>query len=530
MNEENDIFIVSSADMPCTVNLTLGGPISSHSVENSPSSRASNSFFPKNTQPGGIRESDVAWLPNDPDISHPSNEKVFQVIPLNQLELDNPSAYRDSVSRRNYRFLWTFAANSILGLMLLTGPAMFDYGRQALSVSDTICGAMVLLFEALAFFPRTNFMRWGTVAVAFWLLLAPLIFWAPQPAVYLVDTLTGALLITFSVLIPGVPRRGDEDVSGVDRPPGWTYNPSSWIRRWLGIALALVGFLISRYLAAKQLGYITHAHDPFFDGGTDKVLTSALSRSLPVSDAGFGGVAYVLEMLAGFLGDRARWRTAPWIVLMFGLLVIPLGITSIMLVVMQPVVVHSWCGLCLVAAVALLASVPLAVHEVIAVGQLLVYCRARGKNVWNVFWSGAIISGAGAPDPDRLHYSLMQRWISSVQGVTLEPTTVAQIALGSWLMARPDVIQSDLWSANLDHLLGALAVTFAAIASAEVTRAARLLNVFVGGALVVLALCGGQERGIVLANDIVCGALLMLLAIPRGRIFERYAGWDRFIK
>ena len=30
-------------------------------------------------------------------------------------------------------------------------------------------------------------------------------------------------------------------------------------------------------------------------------------------------------------------------------------------------------------------------------------------------------------------------------------------------------------------------------------------------------------------NSIVCGLLLIVLAIPRGKVRERYAGWDRYI-
>jgi len=105
--------------------------------------------------------------------------------------------------------------------------------------------------------------------------------------VYLIDTLVACLLIAFSILVPGLPGRGKVELAGPDIPPGWTYNPSSWIRRWLGIALALLGFFISRYLAAHQLGYIQHAWDPFFGDGSDKVTGSALSRSFPIEKSSF---------------------------------------------------------------------------------------------------------------------------------------------------------------------------------------------------------------------------------------------------
>ncbi len=141
-----------------------------------------------------------------------------------------------------------------------------------------------------------------------------------------------------------------------------------------------------------------------------------MSRSFPISDAGFGAVAYVLEVLIGFMGSRARWRTAPFIVVTFVLLVIPLGATSILLVIMQPVVVGAWCGFCLISAAALLISVPLAVHESIAVGQFLVLAYKQKKNFWQFFWLGGNVLGYEGKDPDRIRWSIRQRWAASVSG------------------------------------------------------------------------------------------------------------------
>lgn len=319
-------------------------------------------------------------------------------------------------------------------------------------------------------------------------------------------------------------------MSGPDQPPGWTYNPSSWIRRWLGIALALVGFSISRYLAAHQLGYIQHAWDPFFGSGTDRVTSSAISRSFPISDAGFGSVAYLLEVLTGFMGDRARWRTAPYIAVMFAVLVLPLGLTSIILVIMQPVAVGAWCGLCLISAAALLASVPLAVHEAIAVGQFLVEAKAQKKNFWQVFWKGGSIIGAGNSDPDRTNYSLAQRWIASVQGVTVPWSIVAQLTIGVWLMALPDILHFSGSIATCDHITGALVVTVAAVAAAEVTRIARFINVILGAFLFVVAFIIPVHSSMIFCSEVVCGILLAVVSLAKGRIVERYAGWDKYVR
>lgn len=429
-----------------------------------------------------------------------------------------------------YRTLWTYAANCLLGLWLITQPFLFDYRSADLFLSDIISGVLVIAVELLSFSPRRCWVRCFTPVIAFWLLFAPLVFWSPRPAVYLSDTIIASLLITFSFLIPAPPGQGGVEKIGPDMPPYWSYNPSSWIRRWLGIALALVGFFISRYLAACQLGYIGHAYDPFFGGQSDLVLHSSVSRSFPISDAGFGSVAYMLEVLAGFMGDRARWRTSPWIVTTFALLVVPLGVTSIVLVILQPTVVGAWCGLCLIAAAALLTSVPLAVHEIIAMGQFLAGARARGKNVWKVFWKGGTVLGAGAADPDRRNFSPGQRWVASVQGVTVPWTLAIQIAIGIWLMARPDIITSGVYSADCDHLLGAIAVTAAAVATAEVTRTARFINVIAGVGLLFAAFLFAGSVASVFWSDFICGIILIITSLPRGDIIERYAGWNKVIK
>lgn len=455
---------------------------------------------------------------------------------LGDLEVEAISAspshdHKYLIAARNYRYLWTRATNCILGLLLITAPALSHYHSQALVVSDITSGVLIIAFECLSFSAELYLVRWLTPVVALWLLFAPLIFWSPTAAVFFRDTVIGCFVIVNSIVIPGTPGTTGIEKPGPDQPPNWSYNPSSWIRRWLGIALAVLGFVISRYLAARQLGYITQPWDPFFgNASTDRVLHSVISRSFPISDAGFGSVAYLLEVLAGFMGDRARWRTSPWVVTTFAVLVVPLGVTSIVLVILQPVVVGAWCGLCLIAAVALLTSVPLAVHEIIAMCQFMIACKKRGKSFWRLFFFGGSIMGAGKPDPDRRHFTLGQRWIASVQGITIPWLIFIQLAVGVWLMARPDIFRFGGPTADCDHLLGAVIVTAAAVATAEVTRTARFVNVVSGVVLLLVALIFARDLPIVFWSEIICGLILIPVSIPKGEIIERYDGWDRYIK
>lgn len=452
----------------------------------------------------------------------------YQLIPFKDLPKDFGALKESKVHCQ--RFAWAYVANIVLAFFLLAAPSICPYQNHALLMSDIACGVAVIFIEAFAFFSKCSIFRWGIAAVAVWTLLAPFLFWCNNAAVFATETMVSILWIAFAVILPGIPGRDGMTAGGPDQPPGWTYNPSSWIRRWLGIALGLLGFFISRHLAAHQLGLIEHAWDPFFGDGSDLVTGSELSRSFPISDAGLGSVAYIMEVMTGFLGDRARWRTAPWTVLLSAALVLPLGATSVVLVVLQPVVVGAWCGLCLVSAVGLLLSVPLAVHELVAVGQLLQATKKQEKDVWDVFWNGASIVGAGRPDPDRTHYSFKQVWNASVQGVTVPLSLILSCVAGIWLMARPDVLPSGAHIfADLDHLFGAVVLTIAAISTAEVTRIARFANLVVGFGLFIVAACALSSSLLVAASDIFAGALVMVSSVPRGEIVERYAKWNKFI-
>lgn len=169
-------------------------------------------------------------------------------------------------------------------------------------------------------------------------------------------------------------------------PPGWDYNPSVWSQRIPIVALALVGFAIATYLALYQLDIIGTVWEPFFDDGSRTVLNSKVSHLLPIPDAALGAISYLLDAVTGAVGGRERWRTMPWIVVVFGVAVGPLGVVSIMLVVFQPVLYDSFCTLCLASAVISVAMIGPAMDEMLASLQLLKRVRNSSGSVWRVFW------------------------------------------------------------------------------------------------------------------------------------------------
>ena len=425
--------------------------------------------------------------------------------------------------------LWAHFVNLLLGVWLVTTPSALGYRSAAMTWSDTITGGLVILFSLLSYSRRRGALaQWMNCFVGIWLLFAPLVFWAPTPAEYANDTIVGALIIAFSVLIPGMPGM-DMSVmmTGPDVPPGWSYNPSTWLQRAPIILLAAVGFFASRYMAAYQLGHINAAWDPFFGDGTRRVLESDVSKMFPISDAGLGALSYMLEVLMGFMGDKARWRTMPWMVTFFGILVIPLGVISIVLIILQPLAVGAWCSLCLLAGLAMLAMVPATLDEVVAMIQFLIQARREGKPFWRTFWKGGIIEGGRQDDrltPFDWSRPLMMvwHWVTSIWHLLLSA------ALGVWLMFAPAILSTGDSAADSDHLIGALAVTFAIIAMAEVGRSLRFINVLFGAWLVVAPwVLSGFATG-AKWNDIVVGLALILLSLPRGKVRGQYAAWNQY--
>lgn len=178
------------------------------------------------------------------------------------------------------------------------------------------------------------------------------------------------------------------DGSGDDRevPPGWSDNPSSWHQRIPIVVLALVGTAVSLYLGLYQIDVFGSVWEPFFGDGSETVLNSKVSHILPIPDALLGTFSYVLDAVTGVIGGRKRWKSMPWIVILFGLAVGPLGAISIILVILQPVMFDSFCTLCLVSAAISLAMIGPAMDEVLASLQYVKRRRTEGCSTWRVFW------------------------------------------------------------------------------------------------------------------------------------------------
>lgn len=180
----------------------------------------------------------------------------------------------------------------------------------------------------------------------------------------------------------------DNERTGRDQdvPPGWSYNPSAWAQRLPIVGLALAGTAIAVYLTLYQVRVLPGVWEPFFGDGSRVILNSKVSRLLPVPDAALGAFGYLVDAVTGIIGGRGRWRTMPWIVIVFGLAVGPLGAVSILLVILQPVLLGAWCTLCLASAVISVLMIGPAMDEFLASLQHMRRERVCGRSLWRSFW------------------------------------------------------------------------------------------------------------------------------------------------
>lgn len=422
------------------------------------------------------------------------------------------------------RYRWVQAPIAALSLWLMASPFTLGYASEALRWSDVLSGGAAFAMSLFAVGPRRGLVSWLISFIGLWLLFAPLVFWSPDPAGYANDTLVGALLISFALIIP----MGME-MEGPTIPPGWSYNPSAWPQRAPVIALAFMSFLAARYMAGYQLDYIHSAWDPFFGDGTERVLTSSVSRAWPVSDAGLGALTYMLEVLMGLMGDQRRWRTMPWMVAGFGFVVVPLGVVSIALVILQPLAVGAWCSLCLFTAAAMLLMIPLSLDEIVAMIQFVARKKREGHSAWRVFWLGGDL-----PDetPAR-HPARLETWRPSgmLWGFTGGWSLWLSIAIGVWLMFAPAALGIGIEqpAADSDHLAGALIIVVATISLAEVARPVRYLGVLLGLWLIAAPWFLTGATAVSRWNSALMGLLVVISSLPLTKTRDHYGRFDTVI-
>jgi uncharacterized membrane protein len=465
----------------------------------------------------------------------------------------------DMVGDAHRAMLWPHYVAMMLGFWLITAPftlgylsdfvpdanqlrVMADRGlspfaqrNMLMTISDVGSGVLVVIFGYMSANAQRRYpwAQWANAVVGGWLLFAPLVIWTPLPEAYANGTLIGGGVIALAILIPMMPGMSMEGMmGGPDIPPEWGYNPSSWLQRVPIAALALFGLLISRYMTAYQMGHIDTVWEPFFAGtsglnGTETIITSPMSKAWPVADAGLGAVVYTLELVMTFMGGKTRWRTMPWMVLALAFLILPLGIVSIYFVIVQPILIGTWCTLCLLTALAMALMIPYSLDEFVAMSQFMTASHRAGKPFWRTFWTGGAMEGGSDDHARGVLAAKAQMFAQSGRGVTFPPTLLAICAIGVWLTFTRLTYGNSGAMTNSDHLTGLLVVTFSIMAFAEVARPLRFLNVPAGLWLILAPwVLDGAATPLAQWGSVIAGVLIVGLAIPRGSIKNSYGGYN----
>jgi len=285
--------------------------------------------------------------------------------------------------------------------------------------------------------------------------------------------------------------------------------------------------------------------DPFFVGnpadpknGTEEIVTSFVSQAWPVSDAAVGGYTYLLEIVTGIVGSRLRWRTMPWLVVLFGLMIAPLGITSISFIVIQPIVIGTWSTIALIGAAAVLIQIPYSLDELVATLQFLRRRKRAGRSLLRVFFFGdtdempkGLARQAQSETPDDVFDQRPGVVVADMVsgGVGLSWGLGLALLLGLLLLFTRPLLGVDGSVANAHHVIGALVLTVVSLAAAEVARTLRFVLVPLGAALLAVPLLwpAGAAAAVF---AVFTGLLLIGASLNRGTIRQRYGSWQRLIR
>lgn len=238
-------------------------------------------------------------------------------------------------------------------------------------------------------------------------------------------------------------------------------------------------------------------------------------------------MVYAMEILVGLIGSNRRWRTMPWLVTLFGILIVPLGIVSITFIIIQPILLGTWCTLCLLGAAAMLIQIPYSLDELLATGQFLKRQHRLGKPVLKIFFTGGTEEGDQRPYTSGQEFSQNRQAMirDSLAGSIGLPWNLALCtALGLWLMLTRVTLGHTGTMANWDHLIGALVVTIAVCSLAEISRSLRLLIVPLAILLGITGFIYAPDTLSVIAT-LACAAALLLLCLPRGKVNSQFGSW-----
>lgn len=120
--------------------------------------------------------------------------------------------------------------------------------------------------------------------------------------------------------------------------------------------------------------------------------------------------------------------------------------------------------------------------------------------------------------------------IDMMRGLTFPWTLLSSAIIGLFFLFTRLFLGTTGVIANSDHLVGSLIITVAIIATAEVARPLRFINVLFGLWLMLAPwiISGGSH--LAAGVGVLLGIALIMLSLPRGnRGQEHYGSWDNYV-
>lgn len=96
--------------------------------------------------------------------------------------------------------------------------------------------------------------------------------------------------------------------------------------------------------------------------------------------------------------------------------------------------------------------------------------------------------------------------------------------IGIWLMIAPAVLHYNASGTDSCHIVGPVIAAFAIVAWWEATRGVRKFNIPLGLWFLVSPWILGYQEILPIINDMVCGALVIIFAMFKGKVEGNYGG------
>lgn len=103
-------------------------------------------------------------------------------------------------------------------------------------------------------------------------------------------------------------------------------------------------------------------------------------------------------------------------------------------------------------------------------------------------------------------------------------TAITNIFLGLWLMISPSVLQMNQSTANNNHIIGPLVITFSIISLWDINRKIMSVNIVLGAWLLVAIFVLNFSTALVLSSNGACACFIVLLSTIKRKPKQHYGG------